>query len=395
MEQLIEVPTGTPCVQPRGNDRLRPDGWRKATASQARGDALAADGQGRALPRTRAIVALKRVAAQIGLKAADLLLLDTLMAFSQPQDWEAGACPIVWPSNAFLMAQTGFSLSTLKRHARKLGDAGLIAFRDSPNGKRWGHRAPDGRIVEAYGFDLSPLAVRAPEFEALAEKLAKERAMCQRLKRQITIARRSIRARLEAQAAAGQGQDALWDSFHALLARLGAKTLHALSALAQAFSDLLDRVSPEAPAKVTPMEPGSDPHTQTTNQLQSVSETHDRPETQDRAGKDITLPVILQTCPEFTLSAKHLGLDIRSWTDLCRAASDLRPMLGIAQRAWTAAIERLGPVSAATALALVFEKTASGQVTSPGGYLSGMLRKARVGELHLDRSFYGRLRALP
>ena len=46
---------------------------------------------------------------------------------------------------------------------------------------------------------------------------------------------------------------------------------------------------------------------------------------------------------------------------------------------------------AAAALALIFDKFNAGEVASPGGYLRGMVEKAGVGELHLDRSFYGRL----
>ena len=37
--------------------------------------------------------------------------------------------------------------------------ANLITPVDSPTGRRWGHRdAKTGKIVEAYGFDLSPIA---------------------------------------------------------------------------------------------------------------------------------------------------------------------------------------------------------------------------------------------
>ncbi|PTQ63004.1 replication protein C-like, partial [Celeribacter persicus] len=66
------------------------------------------------------------------------MLLDTLGAFTQAQDWEEGQRPIVWASNAYLMEQTGVSLSALKRHARRLAEIGVISFQDSPNGKRWG-----------------------------------------------------------------------------------------------------------------------------------------------------------------------------------------------------------------------------------------------------------------
>ena len=76
----------------------------------------------------------------------------------------------------------------------RLVELGVISFQDSPNGKRWGRRDADGRIVEAYGFDLSPLSARVEEFEELHAELQAERELCQRLKRQITVARRMIRA---------------------------------------------------------------------------------------------------------------------------------------------------------------------------------------------------------
>ncbi|MCI5040693.1 MAG: replication protein C, partial [Donghicola eburneus] len=173
-------------------------GWRKPTPGLSIAEQHARAGEQRSIPKSTAFVAVKRVGAHIGLKAGDMLLLDTLGAFTQAQDWEEGQRPIVWASNAYLMEQTGFSLSALKRHARRLAEIGVISFKDSSNGKRWGHRDADGRIIEAYGFDLSPLSARVEEFEHLQAELQAERELCQRLKRQITVARRMIRARIEA-----------------------------------------------------------------------------------------------------------------------------------------------------------------------------------------------------
>ncbi|MGB7241687.1 MAG: plasmid replication protein RepC, partial [Sulfitobacter sp.] len=177
---------------------MKHTGWRKPTPGLGVAEQLAQAGERIAVPKTRVFVAVKRVGAHIGLKAGDMMLLDTLGAFTQAQDWEEGRRPIVWASNAYLMEQTGFSLSALKRHARRLAEAGAIAFQDSPNGKRWGRRDADGVIIEAYGFDLSPLSARVEEFEQLQVELQTERELCQRLKRQITVARRMIRARIEA-----------------------------------------------------------------------------------------------------------------------------------------------------------------------------------------------------
>ncbi|MEL6203169.1 MAG: plasmid replication protein RepC, partial [Pseudomonadota bacterium] len=172
-------------------------GWRKPTPELVRANTLAKEGEACSVPRNQAIIACKRVAAAIGLRAGDLLVLDALVAFSHPKDWDAGARPIVWPSNDFLMDRTGLSLSAVKRRSRRLCELGLITYRDSSNGKRYGHRDAHGRIVEAFGFDLSPLAARVAEFEALNVQLQEERALCYALKRKITVARRTVRSLVE------------------------------------------------------------------------------------------------------------------------------------------------------------------------------------------------------
>lgn len=176
---------------------MKHTGWRKPTPGLGIAEQLAQAGERVDVPKTRAFLAIKRIAAHIGLKAGDIVLLDTLGAFTQAQDWKQGQRPIVWPSNSYLMERTGYSLSALKRHARRLAEAGVIAFRDSPNGKRWGRRNSDGTIVEAYGFDLSPLAARVEEYERLHLEIQAERKLSQLLKRQITVARRIIRARID------------------------------------------------------------------------------------------------------------------------------------------------------------------------------------------------------
>ena len=152
MEHLSSAPGGAAGPHRVRNGVGLPvnNGWRKASAGLARAEEFAEAGAEINVPKSRAFVAVKRVGSYIGLKPGDLMLLDTLGAFTQAQDWEEGQRPIVWASNAYLMERTGFSLSALKRYARRLAEIGVISFQDSPNGKRWGRRDAEGRIVEAY-----------------------------------------------------------------------------------------------------------------------------------------------------------------------------------------------------------------------------------------------------
>ena len=422
---------------------MKHTGWRKPTPGLGVAEQLAQAGERVAVPKTRAFVALKRVGAHIGLKAGDMMLLDTLGAFTQAQDWDEGQRPIVWASNAYLMEQTGFSLSALKRHARRLAEIGVISFQDSPNGKRWGRRDAEGRIVEAYGFDLSPLSARVEEFEGLHTELQAERELCQRLKRQITVARRMIRARIEA--ALSSALRGPWRQFtglfEELLDRLPRRheASEQLVRLLTWFKELQERVEAaylkatgavkpventdnndtqviEKTQEMNPREVISEPHILITNQLDPVTsnssekeeaagvarepepavpvegsapeEGQNRPE-QHAVALDV--PTIMQACPEFATWARDLGGYLKDWGDVYRVAGQLRPMIGVSDHVWMAAQEGLGKQAAAAAMVLVFDKHAKGEVASPGGYLRGMVEKAGAGELHLERSIYGRL----
>ena len=448
MTKFNDAPYGAPgTVLPQNGGGLsninQPSGWRKATVGLAVAEQHAQAGERSAVPKTQAFVAVKRVGAHIGLKAGDMLLLDTLGAFTQAQDWEEGQRPIVWASNSYLMEQTGFSLSALKRHARRLAEIGVIAFKDSPNGKRWGHRDADGRIIEAYGFDLSPLSARAEEFEHLHAELQAERELCQRLKRQITVARRMIRARIEA--AQGGALRGPWTQlsslFEDLLHRLPRRNTasEALERLLGWFRELQERVEAtylkavraddlvenmpgtteqglQKTQEMDPREVISEPHIPITNQLNPVtcnrSETEQAAgmvpnappeeqvdseledwvaETRKKRGAALDLPTVMQACPEFASWARNLGGYLKDWGDLHRVAGQLRPMISVSEHAWNVAQDRLGPQIATAALVLTFDKYCAGEVASPGGYLRGMVEKAGAGELNLERSFYGRL----
>lgn len=423
------------------------NGWRKPTPGLLQAERFAEVGEQLSIPKTRAMVAVKKVAAAIGLKAQDLLLLDTFGAVTQTQDWQEGRRPIVWASNTFLIEQTGFSLATLRRHLRRLCEAGVISMKDSPNGKRWGRRDAQGVIIEAYGFDLSPLAARAEAFEALHAQLQAERAQCASLRNAITVTRRMIRARIE-QALEGhreKGWEGLQMTFAALLQELpkrsaGVQSLagylerikNLLTSVEQRFKAAIeDRYSLQHPEDntgkrtenseyMTPKSLGNETHIRTTNELEIVDGTCLEKNTTEAAkpklessGKkekpdkidldldwsshtngtrsDIDIPMLMASCPHFAEMARGTGGYMRNWNDVHRAAAALRPIVGISEDAWHVANKVMGPENAAASIALILDKSSDGEVKSPGGYLRGLVEKAKIGELHLQRSFFGRL----
>ena len=426
------------------------NGWRKPTPGLVIAEKHAQVGEQLSISKTKSIVAIKRVASAMGLKSADVMLLDTFAAFTKPKDWEQGRRPIVWASNNYLMEQTGFSLAALKRHIRRLLELGVIWVKDSSNGKRYGHRDDSGYIIEAYGFDLSPLAARAEEFEALHNQLLEERQFCKSLRTSLTVSRRVMRAKIEK--ALEKGLRGPWRNLRAeyedlidILPRgtvASSKLLNILDVfkelqarVEQAFEsafDWPDHADDEAPQSegsetinedvllsnnTNPTGVNNEPHILYTNQpnpvksnINEIRRTHqasktlavvenNNPEEDINWGigesgglkSDVDISTVMQACPKFAEMAHDMGGYLQNWNEFHRMASQIRPMAGISEDAWNVSQRILGPHVAAAAIALIFDKYSSGEVSSPGGYLRGIVEKAKSGDLHLARSFYGRL----
>ena len=149
------------------------------------------------------LAALKAAAPRLGLAPRMVHAVDWLFKFTGPQDWKEGSRPIVWPSASLQQEALGLSPTQAKAINRALIEAGLITMKDSPNGKRYGVRDRKGRIVEAYGFDLSPIAARHAEFVRVAEEAKAERVEMSRLRRRATIARKGVTQILETAAEYG------------------------------------------------------------------------------------------------------------------------------------------------------------------------------------------------
>lgn len=99
---------------------------------------------------------------------------------------------IVWPSNRHLQERTGIPERTIRHMIGRLTELGILTMRDAPNGKRYARRDGRGRVIDAYGFDLTELFARREEF---ARRLVEERtaeARRRQLFDRITICRRRI-----------------------------------------------------------------------------------------------------------------------------------------------------------------------------------------------------------
>ena len=171
-------------------------------SARDRADSFAGLPAGSARPLSL-LAAFQEAEPYLGLPAHAYKLVAWLVKQTMPCDWEEGSRPIAWPSAERQQEFLCLSATQVKTINRALFEAGIFVIRDNEQGKRYGRRGPDGRIIEAYGFDLSPLALRYDEFIRIAAEAKLERQRMKALRKRATIARRAVRQAGEALAAHG------------------------------------------------------------------------------------------------------------------------------------------------------------------------------------------------
>ncbi len=302
-------------------------------------------------------------------------------------------------------------------------------MKDSPNGKRYGKRDPQGHIVEAYGFDLSPIAARHAEFTRLAQEAREEREALRRLRRRATIARNGITQILETAAEYGfPGEEwvILRRESRALVQALrrverpgemavGVASLERRQASARdRLEMLLAAVAEKVPESVNqdPLGAENGPHQYTykpnLNPEQdtviaregssSVSGEADAGDATPARREPPETGRVLKLAPDELIKlAPRLKSWLRrpdpAWPDVVDAAAFLRSDLGVSKSLWGEACRAMGREQAAVAIAIVSTKDPTHFRTTAGGYFHGMVTKARAGQLNLDRTLWGMRRA--
>jgi replication initiation protein RepC len=409
---------------PRQGSSYAPTGFRRLTPGLIKVDRVAEGFSG--LPDGvtvcgQLLAAFKAAAPRLGLAPRLVHAIDWLFRFTQPQDWEREARPIVWPSALLQQEGLGISESQAKRLNRSLIELGLITMKDSPNGKRYGRRDARGRIVEAYGFDLSPLAARYQEFVQLAEEGRAERKAMGRLRRRATIARKGIVQILET-ARDYNLSDEEWstlerdsrtiveklrraerlDAMEAGVVSLEGRQNEARTRLETLLKDSSKTPSPSenAPHQYS-YKSISNPNTDTVTTskpnneiLDTLAPPYTAPETSKRLEKNIVHRIqpdeLVRLAPRLKAYLYHPN---PTWPEIIDAADWLRHDLDISKPLWGDACLTMGRDLAAIALAIVSTKDPEHFRTTPGGYFHGMVQKAKAGELHLERTIWGKRRS--
>jgi replication initiation protein RepC len=411
MPELSQAPSPTPIRAP-GTRRINLD--MRARLDQA--DRFTGFERGTAKPY-ELLAAFEQAEPYLGLPTHAYKLIGWLVRQTKPQDWEEASRPIAWPSAQRQAEFLGLSLRAVQKLNRVLYEAGIFVMRDHPQGKRYGRRDKQGRIIEAYGFDLSPLAQRHDEFKKIAAAAQIERNRMRELRRRCTLARRGIY-----QAAEELGRQDHHSETLEELVRETAELVKAASActrsdeLGLAVKSLESRKSAAEqmlrelikPVEKTPQGEQNDALNTTTTLMandinhtviasEGSSQPAARPVTQDPSPphSDTIFPEALHLTPVTLVElAPRLApymparYDDKSWPAVVEAALWLSGEMGINRTLWARAWQVMGREYAAVALAIVSTRPAGHFTSGPGGYFAGMLRKFERGELCLARTLW-------
>jgi replication initiation protein RepC len=374
------------------------------------------------------LAAFQEAEPYLGLPADAHKLLTFLVKFTFPQDWQPDSRPIAWPDARRIQEALGISPAKAKRLTRALFEAGIFIMRDHPQGKRFGRRdKKTGRIIEAYGFDLSPLALRYDEFVQIAADAAVERSRKKEARTRMTIARRTI-IQIGEQLAELDALPASWPQTLADIADLGAQARRAELSTTLAFIvEAIERRQRDAEqilaaavaehvengpassdnASVEPVIPNpkgltDEPPITTTNLTFNLKK--DAVIASEESSRAAT------SRPTPTIGATERGLNLKptqllalaprladcvlsrqpQWRDIVDAAgSYLCRDLGVSTSLWDEACIVMGRERAAVALAITSTKPQDHFTRGAGAYFAGMMRKDSRGELHLERTLWG------
>ena len=355
--------------------------------------------EGKAVDKWQVYRDLCEAKTRVGVNDRSLAVLAGLLSFYPDSELSEENGLIVFPSNNQLTLRAhGIAGTTLRRHLAALVDAGLIERRDSPNGKRYAHRSRGGEIEAAFGFSLAPLLARAAELATLAQQVAAERLRFKRAKEALSLCRRDVRKLISA--AMEEGADGDWATIEAmfigLLDRLPRSPSRdvvdtVLDEMELLREEIINRLEIQVKAEKTDVNADNDGcHIQNSkpesfHELEPRSKkeqgemSSQKPKRIAEPLKAFPLPMVLRACPQ--IADYGPGGRIEHWRELMRASVVVRSMLGVSPSAYEEACNAMGPENAAAAMACILER--SSFITSAGGYLRDLTRRAERGEFSL------------
>ncbi|TWT41380.1 plasmid replication protein RepC [Botrimarina hoheduenensis] len=387
-----------------GGDHSATDAYRHST-----GPCLDLWGLDQTTDRYQLLLLVKRVGKEAGFTPRMIQLLDYYMAFTTQVDWEEGSRPIVFQSLARTAMDLGVGERQIQKLEKRLFELGAITWNDSGNHKRYGRRSPQtGRLLFAYGVDLTPLAYLKEELEAKLQEKQLYAEAWRTTKREISQQRRQIRellVRWREEGGEPERIETCEQQYRKIAIELRSHLdLDRLRDLAKAHSKLCrqlqeamqlgskDQLSPltASPAIAPTTRKRSCRHAQKFAHLQHTTPPeknsgvtpyleYRRSSEKQRQAIGNRLPE--QIAREATGSFRaHLPASIKplAFDDIIEAAYRRRLELGISKQAWADACRQLGRIGAASCLILTDHATSrtAKPVGRPSAYFQGVVRKS-------------------
>ena len=319
---------------------------------------------------------LQKLRGRLGLRDEDLAYLRCAFRLVRSDDFAPGRICGYWERVAGLSDRLGFNVRRITRIETRLEACGLILRTAAANGKRFGHRAEDGRILSVGGINFAPMIERAREFLAWhrsmaigAERLREARLHANNLIRHV----RSLDAP-KALEAAREVFPRLRPSEIQDGERLAA-IIDALEAIITEFS-----IAPRQTVEVAPSDSSVRPNTDPKKKIETC-----RPQAAVRitpaqllalAGDDLREAIAIYA--EAAGEARFPSL-----STIVLAARERAQMLGISGMDWDVAREQLGELR--TVLCLLVADRNSGRqgrfaVRKPAAAFIGLARKTTRGD---------------
>lgn len=379
--------------------------------------------------KSEVALALKKAAPVLGIEGTTYHILDILIGLTAADDWMQERKPLVAISNEKLAEYVCRSTRTVIRSLKKLVEAGILAYKDSPTGRRYIHRSEyrDGKLGEierGYGFDFSPARQRVHELKEMGEAFAARLHIEKEAKRAIT---RFARALDDMSVLASQHSIDFACIMRAMQEALDTPSgvvqkAEVLSCLYEEATHLLashiDTEYSENDQMTSAGDINGSPYNHTNPQDSKICNSkrgapngaHIHKFGPDVAGSKMA-PEKEPNRKVHTNSALHqmdqisiglissattqtqetLGSPLTSWQDLLTITEDLRLMIGLSLSGWTQAESKTSRYAAAAILITTIEKTLRDPktISSPAGYFQACIDLAVEGRLALHRSLFG------
>jgi replication initiation protein RepC len=332
---------------------------------------------------------------------------------------------LCWPSNAHLSDRTNIPERTLGRVLSGLCRQGLIVARESANGKRFPIKNSKGEIVDARGFDLTPLYARAQVFADRCKEIEVEAKLRRQLRGDLTAARNTVRDLCAADTAGlltiiAARLDALpYPVPRCATSREIAAAAEAFVTLADDARDILYAVSESS--EMTGCARQIDLHSKQDTKFpiedcnRNRSAASATPHSSQKgaygameAFQEKRGGIVRHNERSIVNAEKSIPKDLGLWRGACPELAHFEPVrsiehaaatgsellraCGLAQRAFDGAARDIGPVNAGLVALFVYQRHADGEraggtpIRSPGGLFVSLTREIAQGHNDLGRA---------